>query len=504
MNHPGYEGFQTYYGDLHSHCDIGYGHGTIEDAYRNARLQLDFASVTAHAYWPDLPDDDPRLQSVVDYHRQGFARAAANWSQFVAVTEAANAPGQFVSLPSVEWHSLRYGDHNIYFKNGSPAIIPATDLPDLRDRVRQRGDDCFIIPHHIGYRAGYRGIAWDDFTPDYSPIVEIMSMHGLSESDDAAYPYLHTMGPSDERSTWQYGLAQGHVVGVIGSTDHHGAHPGSYGHGRLGVWATDLTRESLWAAIGQRRTYALTGDNIRLALALNGQPMGSVLSATSERQLTVAVEGSAALDTVELLRNNRVIQRHDVTDRPATDVFAQPVKVLFEVGWGDKGVETDWQIQLDVHGGQLQQVEPHLRGRDILAPQAGDDSAYSFSSWRQAAETVWLETRTWGNPTTTTSGTQGLCLTIAGDAQTRLMGTINGQPIDTPLGDLVSGSRSGYLGGLLTPAWCFHRVVPATAYTSSLVVTDRVDPGGRGRDWYYVRVRQKNNQWAWSSPIWVG
>jgi len=40
----------VYYGDLHNHCGSSYGHGSLEDAYRNARLQLDFASVTPHAY----------------------------------------------------------------------------------------------------------------------------------------------------------------------------------------------------------------------------------------------------------------------------------------------------------------------------------------------------------------------------------------------------------------------------------------------------------------------
>ena len=27
---------------------------------------------------------------------------------------------------------------------------------------------------------------------------------------------------------------------------------------------------------------------------------------------------------------------------------------------------------------------------------------------------------------------------------------------------------------------------------------------GAGRDTYYLRVRQKNDQWAWTSPIFVG
>ena len=41
-------------GDLHNHCGISYAHGSLEDALANARLQLDFVSVTGHAAWPDI------------------------------------------------------------------------------------------------------------------------------------------------------------------------------------------------------------------------------------------------------------------------------------------------------------------------------------------------------------------------------------------------------------------------------------------------------------------
>ena len=63
----GYEGLQPYYGDIHNHCAVGYGHGSIEEAFQNARLQLDFASVTVHAHWPDIPTGDERLHDVVDH-----------------------------------------------------------------------------------------------------------------------------------------------------------------------------------------------------------------------------------------------------------------------------------------------------------------------------------------------------------------------------------------------------------------------------------------------------
>ena len=45
----GYQNLGVFFGDLHNHCGLSYGRGSLEDALQNARLQLDFASVTMHA-----------------------------------------------------------------------------------------------------------------------------------------------------------------------------------------------------------------------------------------------------------------------------------------------------------------------------------------------------------------------------------------------------------------------------------------------------------------------
>ena len=262
----------AYYGDLHNHCNLSYGHGTLEEALKNAKLQLDFASVTVHGAWHDLPTDDSQLDYLVDYHEKGFEKARKNWAGYVDQTNAYNRDNEFVTFPSFEWHSNKYGDHCIYFKDGTDTtIINAPDLPSLRDTLRQSHRSSLIIPHHIGYKQGNRGINWDAFTDEFSPVTEIFSFHGLSESSEGAYPYLHSMGPRHEHSTAQYGWSQGHVFGVVGSTDHHNAFPGSYGYGRLGVWAESLSRDAIWNAIKARRTYVLTGDRIELAYSLNDQ-----------------------------------------------------------------------------------------------------------------------------------------------------------------------------------------------------------------------------------------
>jgi hypothetical protein len=46
-----------------------------------------------------------------------------------------------------------------------------------------------------------------------------------------------------------------------------------------------------------------------------------------------------------------------------------------------------------------------------------------------------------------------------------------------------------------------HRLVFADHYHTSCKVSDTDD--GKGLSWYYLRAVQANNQYAWSSPIWV-
>lgn len=499
----GYEGLVPYWGDIHNHCDISYGHGSPEDAFSNARLQLDFVSVTAHAHWPDLPESDSRLASVNAYHRDGFHRALEQWPRYRELTNSVNVDGSFVAFLSFEWHSLRSGDHNVYYKDGSGEIIPAYDLNTMRAQLRKlehHGIESLLIPHHIGYMSGYRGINWSEFTPEFSPFVEIFSMHGASESDDAPYPYLHTMGPRHSRSTMQHGLAEGHIFGVVGSTDSHSAHPGSFGHGRLSVWAKDLSRESIWNALKARRTVALTGDNIKLAFAINGMPIGSVLSHVEQREISVEVVGGDAIDYVEIVHNNRVLHRWSVLDSAPTGEMGD-YKVALEMGWGEMDEEVDWHADLQVTRGRLLAVEPRFRGRDIVSPQQSLPHQFRFSDIELTDENgVRFSTRSWRNPTIVSPATQGVSLHLSGDGNTALRGEINGHSFNITIKDLLNGSHVGYLGGFLTPAYVFHRANPDSSFVLRETITHE---GTETADNYYVRVRQRNNQWAWSSPIWV-
>lgn len=60
---------------------------------------------------------------------------------------------------------------------------------------------------------------------------------------------------------------------------------------------------------GQRRTYAVTGDRIRLDFTLNGNMMGRVvpLPAGKPRQIAIDIDGWDSLDRVEIIKNGQAI-----------------------------------------------------------------------------------------------------------------------------------------------------------------------------------------------------
>ena len=129
------------------------------------------------------------------------------------------------------------------------------------------------------------------------------------------------------------------------------------------------------------------------------------------------------------------------------------------------------------------------------------DAAFGARVERKGDE-VTLEARSWKNPTTRSDATQGLALELEGDGETRLAGELNGQPLEVRLAELRGGPRAGFLDGFVSPAWQLSRAVPEEEYAWRCRWED-TDPGP-GPGHYYVRVRQKNDQWAWSSPVFVG
>ena len=295
------EATDAFWGDLHTHTALSDGNGTPEDNFEIASSHLDFWAMTDHAF-------DKEVFSL-DYREFGENRQLLNetWAKIQDLCRAYDEPGKFIPFLGYEWTNFRYGHHNVYYRDyDQPIRMPAT-LPELYDALRSVG--AMVIPHHPGYPVGVCGKDWRCHDPQLSPFVEIYSLHGSSETPAGIRPLLTQgswMGPGDSDGCVQAGLARGHRVGIMASSDSHADHPGAYDLGLVAVQAQELSRTSLWEAFQRRRVYAVTGDRIQLDFSINGHPMGSTVHAPGERKLRVAVGAWDRIERVEIIKNNSV------------------------------------------------------------------------------------------------------------------------------------------------------------------------------------------------------
>lgn len=486
----------VYFGDLHNHCGITYGFGSLENALRIARSHLDFAAVTGHAMWPDMYARNEDTAFIVDFHRAGFQKLKEHWTEVRDAIARANGP-ELVTFQGYEMHSSRYGDHHLVSPSDKLLLVDS-DSPSAL--VANCGAPAIAVPHHIGYVPGYRGIDWDKHDRHISQVVEVYSKHGCSMRSDGPYPYYHGMGPRDPRNTVQQGILAGHRFSFVASTDHHAGFPGSYGDGLAAIWAEEKSRDALWRALLAGRTYAVTGDRMRCWLRVNDAWMGETLHA-SRRMIRCHIEGDAAIDKVVLYKNGRPFARTEGRQGQAGD---RRFKLRLEMGWGDSDSLYRWEGGLTVTDGRLVRAYPCLRGRSVLSPvdqrEGGSDSINDIFNELviDGERGCHFTFETVKNKSTLHPQTDQLVAEVEGDGRTVIGLTINGRHHEATLAQLAACGFAGQMKPWHSQSYLIHTAVPQSAYTLDCEWEDVA--GESPVDIYHVECAQCNNQWAFLSP----
>ncbi|NLF26788.1 MAG: DUF3604 domain-containing protein [Clostridiales bacterium] len=488
-----------FWGDLHNHCGITYGMGSLENALKVARNHLDFATVTPHAFWPDMPPRAKEIDYLIDFHERGFAKIAEDWESVKAGIDEANEPGAFTSLFSFEMHSSRYGDHHFVSPDRALAIAQFPTPRAVMDNCAARA---IAVPHHVGYTPGYRGIDWDSFDGRISPVVEVISKHGCAMHEKCGFPYYHDMGPLDPRNTVHRGLMAGRRFGFVGSTDHHAGFPGSFGDGKLAVLSEENTREAIFRALKARRTYAVTGSRIRCGFEVNGENFGGEIPSAGGYDLRFSAVASNAID--------RIVLYQDLTPIRVVDGWALPEtggrhKLRLELGWGDNAdAPHPWDVHVKVENGRILGAEQCLRGRSVLSPtqrvHGGDDINRCDWGIRERTDgELRFFCETWRNNSTLSPSTAQLVLEIEGGPDARLVCEINGIVVDTTVGKLADAGLSGHLKPYNSQAYKLHTAVPYGKYAFEGAL--RVPDSCAG--FFHMEVRQFDGDAAYVSPVFV-
>ncbi len=490
--------YQLFWGDLHNHNAVGYAQGSIERTYEIARSHLDFFAFTPHAQWHDMP----RMpNNAHEKWVKGFQALREQWPKVQRLAAANNEPGKFVSFLGYEWHSSAFGDYCLYYPKDNLPLESFDHVRALQKYARETGT--MILTHHLAYKQGWRGANWTYLDTALTPVLEIYSEHGLSEHDRAGRDFIrHSNGGRWTRNTLQAALRKGFRVGVIASSDDHLGFPGAYGEGLAGIYARDLSRQSLLEALRARRTLAVTGDRIRLAAKLNGSWMGSAIPFAADREMEVSVIAQDEIDRIEVLKNNRVMHRHFPADQERTGRWPGEALCRLEFGWGpwaalNMARVCDWDVETTLSNGKLLSLTPCFQSgpfdevrRNRILSRSGNSCRFQIHTSRREA----FEERP----------TNAVVLHLAGGPESVLEVTLT-RP--TPLkfrktlAELAEHNEIEFTGPFTSESLLIHRLVTPDLFRAAFRASDR---GRRGQtDWYYVRVTQANGHQAWSSPVWV-
>lgn len=489
------QGYEILFGDIHNHNACGYGVGSMERTIDIARTHLDFFAFTGHSSWHDMV---PMEGGRENHWITGFQKLKDEWPNVQRLIKDANRESEFSAFLGFEWHSSFYGDHCVVFPDDDQPIAYPDNVGDLRNFCQQKS--ALMIPHHLAYPEGNRGVNWSVFEHSCTPVVEIFSEHGNSEDDRGPFPFVsHSMGGRETSNTVRAALNEGLEFGFVASTDSHSGFPGAYGEGLMAALCTDNSRQAIFEAIWARRTYALTGDRIEVDFTVDGNPMGSSFESSDTLEVAYDVAGRDEMDVVEIIQDGHVVERAFPTTKTDMSTAAKtPVQVRLEWGWGpwgDLALERicDWQFDLRVKNGRLLRYFPCLQSgpfdenrRHRFEDKENGLAARSYTSRRDAYKQI---------------PNQSIVLEIDGDANTEVSWTFEEPAIQSgssTLGDLFKSSLIQLTGPFPKESFMWHRLVPQPA--SRVVGSCKLDmPAGRSA--VYLRARQANGHLAWASPI---
>ena len=304
-----------YWGDIHIHTKVsGDGQGTDPYEYARKTSGLDFAGCADHCE---------------NMGELGYAQIL-DWAN------EAYEPGRFVTVLADERNpEPMTGHHNIYFRDEESFFRCAAkggykapaDRAEAEEWMRSLDPSAvMLVPHHTG-------IAWRDKPEDgigsavdvnavddrgLRPLMEIYSHHGQSEAyapqHVLAYEFNRMRNPERRANSSVCGpyYAQdywkaGRRFGVIGSSDEHSGQGGRRHGGLAAVFAEELTREGIFDALRERRSYATTGERILLDFSVDGAGMGQSAKRKKGDRLPVKLKvwGTGLLLRVEILRYAR-------------------------------------------------------------------------------------------------------------------------------------------------------------------------------------------------------
>ena len=307
------DGCSIFWGDYHGHTYASDGLGTPAESFEYATnvARLDWGCPNDHFNFTD------RAWGIVkrDTDNASKPRHFVSFLGF-EITGAPNLCDFCIITPDTGF------DVSAFFACEKDTLYHAPVIPIEKMYQILREKNVILIPHfHLGH-----GKIWEHKAPAVMRLAEIYSCWGAHEYVGGAYPCfgLHT---ADNKNTIHDLLKNGYRCGFVAGSDTHNGQIGKtswlrtmreYPGGLTAVLARELTRESVWEALQQRRTYATTGARIWLDFTIDGNPMGLEITMKKGARISLEIKVLGTVDefVTEVVRGTEVWQSFAVATYP--------------------------------------------------------------------------------------------------------------------------------------------------------------------------------------------
>lgn len=257
--------YNIYFGQLHSHSSYSDGSGTVNDAFNYAKntAKVDFLAVTDHSNSLDNANTSNILNGSGSAEWAGGHATADNYTD-----------GNFVGIYAYEmtWSN---GTGHINTFNTPGFETRETAKYKNADGLKQYYDVLKQVPDSIS-QFNHPGQTFGDFNDFayYDPQIDnLISLLEVGNGEGAVRSSNYF--PSYEFYT--RALDKGWHVSPTNNQDNHLGLWGNANTARTVILTDSLTRNSIYDAMRNMRTYATEDNNLRIKYTLNGEVMGTIL-----------------------------------------------------------------------------------------------------------------------------------------------------------------------------------------------------------------------------------
>lgn len=297
--------WNLYFGQLHAHTDISNGAGSVEEAFQYASQVdgLDFFAVTDHSDSFDNAD-----MGAID---ADGADISADWAAGKQAA-ASVTNGDFVGLFGFEmtWPEDKQLGHISTFNTPGWQTRDQADFENVPTALENYYKALTSVPGSVSQFNHPDTVhgdfeRFDHYSPQYDAAVSLLEVAGEDGVVDCEY--------------YDLALDKGWHVAPTNNQNNHKGQWGDASDARTVVLAKDLTEESLYAAMKDRRVYATQDSDLAIFYELNGTVMGSILPKSEEAEITVFLSDPTdeAIGSVEVVADGGAVLVSEYVETPS-------------------------------------------------------------------------------------------------------------------------------------------------------------------------------------------